>query len=146
MTLSIVVGAFLSPCCMTCESCSPMCVTMVLCLTESGWILMLWYQSVRSSFVLNFLAAVQFRISLIFGNGVGSEIVTSFLDMQSIRNIGSTLFAFGLGKKNTQFVNYDSSSLPVFSSWFTFFVIWCLNLCSSHVFFRCHVLPGMTLM
>jgi len=107
---------------------------------------MLWYLSVRSSFVLNFLAAVQFRISLIFGNGVGSDIVTSFLGMQSIRNLDSTLFAFGLVKRNTQFVDCDGTSLPVFSSWLTFSITWYLNLCSSHLFFGCHVLPGMTLM
>ena len=107
---------------------------------------MLWYPSVRSSFDLNFLAAVQFKISLIFGNGVGSDIVTSFLSMQLIKNLGSTLFAFGLVKRNTQFVNYDGTSLPVFSSWFTFSVTWGLNLCSSHVFVGCHILPGMTLM
>jgi len=146
MTLIIVAGTFLSPCCITYLSCSPMCVTIVLYFTDSGCILILWYPSVKSSLDLNFLAAVQFIISFILNYGVGSGIVIAFLGIQSTRNLGSTLFPFGLVNMNTQSVDWDTLSLPVLTSWFILSVIWYLNLCNSHISFGCHVLPGSTLL
>ena len=113
----IIAEALQSPCCMTSSSYFPICQQNIESVTDSGWILILCYPSVRSSGLLNGLDPSKSMISFILGIGILSLSVTRFLGVQSCTNLAScSLSAFGCVNMPIGLLDLEGTTLPVSSS------------------------------